>query len=109
MFDAPLDYEERVQVVSDTMNEKGIRKIRVSYKNERYSDRSSYQLKPSVVDLESLIKAGTFIEPGNLTNYFAIHDMADIDNLDGKLSEDMYKYLLDRKDDIVEFLNNNKS
>lgn len=97
MFSMPDEIIEIVDVQQP--DENGT--VRLLRKPERLSDRSKIQMNPNIITLQSMIESGTLIEPKQIGSLLNITDFSDIECLNGQLSENMYQYLLDHKDELI--------
>lgn len=75
--------------------------VRLLRKPERLSDRSKIQMNPNLITLQGMIEAGTLIEPKQVESLLNITDASDIEDLRGQMSENMYQYMMDHKDEII--------
>lgn len=75
--------------------------VRLLRKPERLSDRSKIQMNPNLITLQGMIEAGTLIEPKQVGSLLNITDASDIEDLRGQMSENMYQYMMDHKEEIL--------
>lgn len=97
MYPMPEDIVEQVYV--EQPDSEGCPRIEV--KLEHLSDRTKKQLKPAFVTLQLIIESGNVIDPGSVGQLLNISDVSDIEVMNGQMSENMYKYLLDHKEEII--------
>lgn len=99
MFSAPDDlYEREAQVQPD---DQGVQHF--SMKRVRLSSRSKECLDPRLITLKSLIEANQLIPPARVAGLLNLTDPAELDGLRQRLGENVYKYLLENKDAIIEY------
>lgn len=103
VFLSPDDFSElEMKTVPDEVGRNS-----VFFVPKRMSDRSSEQLNPNEVTLQSLLSSGVFIDPSKFVSSMAITDAADLEAAKGRMSEQMLSYLTEHEDEIKDFVKEN--
>lgn len=103
IFMSPDDFSElELSVVPDEFGRSS-----VFFDPKRMSDRSSEQLNPNEVTLQSLLASGVIIDPSRFVNSMGITDAADIEASKGRMSEEMLSYLTAHEEEIKDFVKEN--
>lgn len=99
MFSAPEDLEQ-LEPTYQPMNDDGTGHSRVLFVPVKLSEISRKVMNPNVVTLTRLIESGDYVDPTKMMRVFKISDPADLEVKREQLGENMFKYLLEHKDEI---------